>query len=128
MSILYVIYQNSIRWSKHTHVPHIHAYIRTSDNIVCTCIHTCRLIYTVPTGPNLTESEIKPDLGFALGVRSGSARADPEQSWTGPHADAKQTQRGPRADAKQTSKAKLQIQKRTHKADPWSASHNTAFN
>ena len=60
---------------------------------------------TVPTWPNLTESRPKPYPGFAFGVRSGSARVDPEQTPTRLRPDAKQTQSGPRADAKRTSKA-----------------------
>ena len=52
-------------------------------------LHTRQLMtisnmITVMTGPNLTESGPKPDLGFAFRVRLGSARADPERTPTGP--------------------------------------------
>ena len=58
---------------------------------------------TVPTGPNVTESGPKPDLGFAFRVWLGSAKADPERTPTGHD----RTQMKPRADAKRTSKASL---------------------
>ena len=64
-----------------------------------------RNMITVSTGPNLTESGPKLDLGFAFRVRSESARADPERTPTGPRPDAKQTFSRPRPDAKQTCKA-----------------------
>ena len=60
------------------------------------------ITYTVPTGPNLTESGPKPDPGFAFRVRSGSARADPERTPTGPRPDSDLTQSKPRADPERT--------------------------
>ena len=53
---------------------------------------------TVPTRPNLTESGPKPDPGFAFGVRSGSARADPQQTLTGRKANPEQTPSGRKAN------------------------------
>ena len=48
-------------------------------------------VLTVPTGPNLTESGPKANIGFAFGVRSRSTRADPERTPSKPRADAKRT-------------------------------------
>ena len=83
---------------------------------------------TVPTGPNLTESGTKPDPGFAFGVRSGSARVDPEQTPTGPRPDTKQTHSGPRADAKRTPKANPNFRSKPVKRTPGSALRNRAVN
>ena len=85
-------------------------------------------IYTVPTGPNLTESGPKPDPGFAFGVRSESARVDPEQTPTGPRPDTKQTPSGPRADAKRTPKANPNFRSKPVKRTPGSALRNRAVN
>ena len=71
-------------------------------------------LYTVPTGPNLTESGPKLDPGFAFGVRSGSARVNPEQTPTGPRPDTKQTPSGRKANLE----SEPQFQKQTRKADP----------
>ena len=86
------------------------------------CLHS--LIHTVPTGPNLTESRPKPDLGFPFGVRSGSAIADPEQTPTGLQANPEPTPSRRKANLK----SEPQFQKRTHKADPGSALRNRAVN
>ena len=56
--------------------------------------------YTVPTGPNLTESGPKPDPGFAFRVRLGSAKADPEQTRTGRKVNPERTPSGHKANLK----------------------------
>ena len=84
--------------------------------------------YTVPTGPNLTESGPKPDPGFAFGVRSGSARMDPGQTPTGPRPHTKQTQSGPRAEEKRTPKANPNFRSKPVKRTPGSALRNRAVN
>ena len=66
--------------------------------------------HTVPTGPNLTESGPKPDLGFAF------ALADPDRTPTGSKANPERTQSEP------------QFQKRTCKADTGFALRNRAVN
>ena len=59
--------------------------------------HLCIILEnTVPTRPNLRLNGPKPDLGFAFGVRSGSAKANPERTPIGRKANPEQTQNEPR--------------------------------